>query len=463
MSIRSRARAQGAGSSPLPGPADVRPARSGVIRSAEWAVWLGAAFAARLAYGWLLHSRLAPGFGWEGDDGYDELARLWLGGHGYVRWQGGPPTLERLPLYPQLLGLLFRAGGGHAERLTWVVQSAFSTLSLAPLGALASRLGGARACRLALALGMIHPLGYLYNFRFMTEPLHLFLVSVFMWLSLRWVEAGGWLNAAGWGAALGAALMTRSALLPVAPILLAVTAIARSRGTAPAAGPRRWSGSLVLALLACLAVLAPWMGRAAALGGGLASSGAAAAVYHGLAVSRAAWERTDLGAVDRASDQELERRLGAALPHLRPADLSWEAERDKVARRLAAQSFAGGWLRAVESLRNLALSWYLTYTPRGTALAALFQIPLLVGLAAAVRRRGRAWPPAAWPALALAASVTLVQALVYPHFRFMAPATWAALALVAGGLAGATRPGATATDTAPESPGSGRGRPRQVA
>jgi hypothetical protein len=272
-------------------------------------------------------------------------------------------------------------------------------------------------------------------------------VSTFLWLAGRWVETGGWLRAAGWGATLGAALMTRSALLPVAPILVAVTAAARARSASDGSGRRGFWGPLAFALTVCAAVLAPWVTRAGARGGGLVSSGTAGAVYHGLAVSRAAWERSDLGAVDRASDQELEARLRAALPHLQPADWRWEVARDRVARRLAAGAFAdGGWLRAAETVRNLALSWYLTYTPRGTALAALCQIPLLIGLAAAARRRGRAWPRAVWPALALTTSVTLVQALIYPHFRFMAPATWAALVLVAGGWMG-----------------SGRGRPRSVA
>lgn len=441
------------------------------LRPREWVAWLAAALALRLAYGWILHPRWAGAFGWAGDDGYDEIARLWLGGRGYVRWEGGPPTLERLPLYPAFLALFFGAAGARGEALAHLAQCLLSTLSLLPLGSLASRLGGARACRAALALGLLHPLGYVYNFRFMTEPLHLLLVAVFVWLAARCAEAGGVARAAACGAALGAALLTRSSLAPIAPALLIVMALARQREARPETparadpkvGPRGASGGsaesgpgsaparlLLAAALACAAVVAPWLARARGLGGGLISSGSAAAVYHGLAVSRAAWQTARLGEVDRGSDQALEAHLRRTLPGLRPEEPRWEAERQRVAWRLAAEAFRDDpALRLAEFLRNLALAWYLTYTPKGTAVAALVQVPLLVALAVGLRRRGRRWPPALWPLLGLVAALSLQQALVYPHFRFMSPATWAALAVAAGACAGGG--------------GDGRGRARSVA
>jgi len=425
------------------GPGGGRPA----LPLREWLLWLLAALAARLLYGWLMHPRLAGAFGWIGDDGYDEIARLWLGGGGYVRWPGGPPTLERLPLYPLFLAAAFKAGGAHGETLAYVLQSALSTLALLPLGALAGRLAGANACRAALALGLTHPIGYLYNFRLMSEPVHLALVAGFLWLAARWIEEGGAARAAACGAALGAALVTRSSLAPLAPFLLGAAALARvavcsgrDAGRGPGAeggaprGARIWraSGSIGVAVAACVLVLSPWLWRARALGGGLISSGSAAAAYHGLAVSRAAWQGGDLGEVDRRSDQDLEARLRAALPGLRPEDRRWEVERERVTRRLVWGEIAPHpWRRLVETFRNLALAWYLTYTPRATAVAAFFQVPLLAAVAVAARRRGRRWPPGWWPALILLAGQTLLQALFYPHFRFTACATWVALALAA--------------------------------
>lgn len=423
------------------GPAGGRPA----LPRREWLLWLLAALAARLLYGWLMHPRLAGAFGWIGDDGYDEIARLWLGGGGYVRWPGGPPTLERLPLYPLFLAAAFKAGGAHGETLAYVLQSALSTLALLPLGALAGRLAGVNACRAALVLGLAHPIGYVYNFRFMSEPLHLALVAGFLWLAARWIEEGGAARAAACGAALGAALVTRSSLAPLAPVLLGAAALARAAvrsGRDAERGARIWraSGSIGVAVAACVLVLTPWLWRARALGGGLISSGSAAAAYHGLAVSRAAWQGGDLGEVDRRSDQDLEARLRAALPGLRPEDRRWEVERERVTRRLVWGEIAAHPLRRlVETFRNLALAWYLTYTPRATALAALFQVPLLAAAAVAARRRGRRWPPGWWPALILLAGQTLVQALFYPHFRFMGCATWVALALAAEVCAPAAR------------------------
>ena len=433
------------------GPAGGRPA----LPRHEWLLWLLAALAARLLYGWLIHPRLAGAFGWIGDDGYDEIARLWLGGRGYVRWPGGPPTLERLPLYPLFLAAVFKAGGARGETLAYVLQSALSTLALLPLGALAGRLAGVNACRAALVLGLAHPIGYVYNFRFMSEPLHLALVAGFLWLAARWIEEGGAARAAACGAALGAALVTRSSLAPLAPVLLGAAALARAavrngreagrgpgvEGVAPR-GARIWraGGSIGVAAAACVLVLAPWLWRARALGGGLMSSGSAAAAYHGLAVSRAAWQGGDLGEVDRRSDQDLEVRLRGALPGLRPEDRRWEAERERVTRRLVwGEIAAHPWHRLVETFRNLALAWYLTYTPRATAVAALFQVPLLAAVAVAARRRGRRWPPGWWPALILLTGQTLLQALFYPHFRFMGCATWVALALAAEVCAAAAR------------------------
>jgi hypothetical protein len=400
----------------------------------EWWAWLAAAFAARLAFGWLAHPATASALEWLGDDGYDELAQLWLAGRGYVRWEGGPPSLERLPLYPALLAALFRLGGQHGPALAFVVQSALSALTLVPLAALAGRLGGPRACRLACGLWLLHPVGYLYNFRFMSEPLHLLLAISFLWASASWIERGGAGRASLSGALLGGALLTRSALAPLVPLLLgAAGAAGRLRqGASPGAVAR----DSLLALASGALVISPWLAHSIPLGGGLVSSGAPAAAFHGLAVSRAAWNTGWLGEVDRASDLELEAKLRAALPGLDVRDRRWDTERARLARRLAREEFAVEPLRrAAETFRNLSLAWFLTYTPRGTAVAAACQIPLLIAAAAALRRRGRRWPAAWAPALALAAGQTILQALVYPHFRFMSPATCVILALVAGAAA----------------------------
>ncbi len=404
-----------------------------VPRAAEWCGWIAAAFAVRLLYGWIVQPYLEGPFGWSGDDGYDEIARLWLDGQGYVRWPGGPPTLERLPLYPLFLAGLFRLGGGAGGMLVAGTQALLSSVTLLPLGVLASRLGGLGSCRMALLLATLHPVGILYNFRYMTEPLHSFLVLVCLWWMLRWIEEGGWLRAALAGVTFGALALTRSALLPLAPWIAVAAVLARHRALAGAgrAGRRSILAQGVLALAACAVVLLPWVARAHHLGGGLISSGSAAAWYHGLDVSRAAWNGGSMGEVDRASDQALDAILRIAIPDLKPADPRWEIERDALTRRLALDRFlAEPWLRLAELGRNLTLSWYLTYTPHASVLAALFQVPLIIAMAVALRRRGRKWPPGLWPALALLAGQVLLQAAAYPHFRFMAPATWVAMALV---------------------------------
>ena len=412
-----------------------------VPRAAEWCGWLVAAFAVRLLYGWIVQPHLEGPFGWSGDDGYDEIARLWLDGRGYVRWPGGPPTLERMPLYPLFLAGIFQLGGGAGAMLAAAAQALLSSVTLLPLGALASRLGGLRSCRVALVIATLHPVGILYNFRYMTEPLHSFLVLVCLWWMLRWIEEGGWLRAAMAGVTFGAVALTRSALLPLAPWIAVVAVLARHRTLAGTgrASRRSISAQGVLALAACAVVLLPWVARARHLGGGLISSGSAAAWYHGLDVSRAVWNGGSMGEVDRASDQALDVLLRSALPDLDPAEPRWEIERNALTRRLALDRFlAEPGLRLAELGRNLTLSWYLTYTPLASALAALFQVPLMIAAAVVLRRRGRRWPPGWWPALALLSGQVLLQAAVYPHFRFMASATWVAMALVSD--LGARRP-----------------------
>jgi hypothetical protein len=333
-----------------------------------------------------------------------------------------------------------------------------SALTLPPLAALARRLGGRRAQRAAALLWIVHPLGSIYTFRYMTEPLHLLLTALFLAAAAEGIDRGGGGRGAACGAALGGALLTRSALLPLAPLLGAAIFLGR-RAACRRAGMGRGAALDALRLtaafaFAALAVVAPWWVRSRALGGGLLSSGAAAAAYHGLAVSRAAWERADLGEVDRRSDRELEARLRAFLPELDPAQARWEPERERATRRWVLDLLVEQpWLRAAEWFRNLTLAWFLTYTPRGTAAAAAWQVPLLLLLTAAVRRRRRDWPAGVWPALCLIAAQVSLQALLYPHFRFMSPATLAALAVAA----------AEACRLAPSArPGSGRGRARSV-
>lgn len=153
------------------------------------------------------------------------------------------------PLYPQFLAGLVRLGGESLVAVVFV-QLVLLAITAAVLCDLAERLTRSRAAGIAVALLTLgYPSLAAFAHYLWPEILHLFLFSVLLWILVARIDRPLWCALAG--VALGLALLSKSLLLPFAPLFLLA-----------AVWGRPWKGAalamaLVLALAA--ATVAPTM------------------------------------------------------------------------------------------------------------------------------------------------------------------------------------------------------------
>jgi Dolichyl-phosphate-mannose-protein mannosyltransferase len=244
------------------------------------------AFFARLVYSFFIFPRIGDALYWRGvDDGYDEIARNMLGGHGFVMMPGRPENLLIPPGYAYFLAGLYSLFGvemAEGARL-WIAQAALDALTCGALYAVGALLIRDRRVGLfAAAAWALYPQMIVYSARIAPEVLFtlLFLLLFVAWHALE--TRGGAGRALLAGATWGALVLTKEKVILLPALLLARLAWVRLRGdaAAPAEGgaatpPRARSRASRLALesalfvVAALVVIGPWLVRGYRLTGGL--------------------------------------------------------------------------------------------------------------------------------------------------------------------------------------------------
>jgi len=162
---------------------------------------------------WWLGRYPAPRTLWGDENGYlGSAVKLLAGDPGW--W------LEPLwpPLYSQFLAGLLWFGGGSLTTVV-LVQIALLVVTAVLLGDLTRRLCGSRAAGIAVVvLTLGYPPLVAFSHYLWPEVLHLFLFSALLWLMVVRGENRIWCAVAG--VALGLALLSKSLLMPFAPVLL---------------------------------------------------------------------------------------------------------------------------------------------------------------------------------------------------------------------------------------------------
>ncbi len=208
----------------------------------------GAAFAARGLYALSLAPTAIVD---RGDPRYFHLiAAVIAAGHGYIsplpwlRTHAALPSTEHPPLWPALLALVAKAGGGGwaAQRL---VGSAVGAGTVAVTGLIGRRVAGERAGLLAAALAAAYPTFVAVDGSLMSEPLFALSVALALLAALRTRERPTSGEAVALGLAVGAATLVRGEGV----LLLGLVIVARR--------PR----AIVAALVAAVVVIAPWSVR----------------------------------------------------------------------------------------------------------------------------------------------------------------------------------------------------------
>lgn len=191
---------------------------------------------------------------------YHRLAASVARGHGFgdtVLAAGGGPTAFRPPLYPFLLGVVYRLGGVDVGTAR-LVQAGLGVAAVGLLGLLAARLAGRKVALVTMALAAVYPPLLLAGGSLLSESVSLPLELGALLAALAHRRSGG-----GWRWPLLAGVLVGLAVLarPNHAVLLVPVALL-------VAGPRpRRRAPVAVAVVGAVAVVAPWAVRNAVVFG----------------------------------------------------------------------------------------------------------------------------------------------------------------------------------------------------
>ncbi len=224
------------------------------------------AFLARLVYSFFIFPKIGDALFWRGvDDGYDEIARNLLAGHGFAMSPGRPQNLLIPPGYVYFLSGLYSLFGvemGEGARL-WIAHAALDAITCGALYAIGALiLENRRAGLIAAVAWALYPQMIVYSARIAPEVLFtlVFLALYVAWVALE-ARGGAW-RALIAGAAWGALVLTKEKVILLPALLLARLLWVRRRE------PMRFAREGALFAAAALVVIGPWLYRGYALTGG---------------------------------------------------------------------------------------------------------------------------------------------------------------------------------------------------
>lgn len=184
----------------------------------------------------------------QGYSQYAALAQSLCAGNGYA-FADHLPTAFRVPLYSYFVAAA-TCGAGSPWPLI-IVQSLLSSATAVLAGLIARRMAGNGAGLVAAALYAVWPYAAWHDLSLQESGLHAFLAALATWLLVRLRDGQGKGLALASGVVLGAMLLTRATMLPFALSALVIVAL-------PFRGTTRVGGAII-AGLAMLAVLSPWL------------------------------------------------------------------------------------------------------------------------------------------------------------------------------------------------------------
>ncbi len=162
-------------------------------------------------------------------------------------------TAYRPPVTPLFYAAVY-AVAGHSYLAAHVANCLLAGMTVLLVYGIARRVFGATEGWLAAGVYAFYPLAVYYNLTLLSETHGAFLVCLFVWLALPFLEPGGWRWAVAAGLALGALLLCKPGFVFLVPLLLVwAWVICRTNILL-------WSRALLILLLAGMVVL-PWAVR----------------------------------------------------------------------------------------------------------------------------------------------------------------------------------------------------------
>ncbi len=213
----------------------------------------------RLVYAFAVFPAIGERLHWKGvDDGYDEIARHILHGHGFVDRPGDIPNLVTPPGYVYFLALLYFVFGEEVNEGIRIrfVQPLLDGATVLLIFFIGMRVFKDRRVALLASLAWaLYPQAIVYNARVAPEVLFVLLLTAMMLFLLRLRAEGRLGDAAATGILFGLAVLVKEKVI-FFPVVLAALVLGLRRFPLP----RRVL--LVLAMFAATAaVTAPWIAR----------------------------------------------------------------------------------------------------------------------------------------------------------------------------------------------------------
>ncbi len=222
--------------------------------------------ALRLIYSFFIFPVIGDRLHWRGvDDGYDEIARNILDGHGFVDAPGRVPNLLTPPGYVYFLTGLYALTGQEVNEgiRIWLIHPLLdgaTCLLIYLLGMLCFR---NRKTALAGAIfWAVYPQIIVYNARVAPEVLFTFLVTLTVYFWVRLQQNGRQADAIAAGASLALAMLVKEKLILLPPLLLLVVLLR------PPGGFVHRIRLAVATGISILVVLTPWLVRGYDVTGG---------------------------------------------------------------------------------------------------------------------------------------------------------------------------------------------------
>jgi 4-amino-4-deoxy-L-arabinose transferase-like glycosyltransferase len=373
----------------------------------------------RLVYGLLVFERIADRFAWRQDDEYPRIAYTLVAAGKYSVSETSLPTMKRLPVHPLFLAGIYALFGTSALAVR-VVQSLVCVATCILVYLTAGEVSNDKVAGLAALMFAFYPNSILYSARALSETTYTFLLSLFCFALVRMLRSPGVRTAISAGIPFGLLLLTKSTTILLPPFLLLVLLSRPYR-------QRLWRvvGSLVLVALVAFLFLLPWTVRNYRLSGKIValSTWGGAPFYQGYYVATHLATGYGSTQLDGEAIQERRRLVGERyIPVGQAVDEYYE---DRIAYSLVWEKIKG---RPVYSswifVRNLFVTWFLTFGQLTTVISFCVHIPLLlVSVGAVAVMRGQ--DPHTWiralPLLLVLAYFNLGHAIIYPHVRFMVP------------------------------------------
>jgi len=373
----------------------------------------------RLVYGLVVFEHIADRYSWRLDDEYSDIAYTLITSGKYAVSETSPPTMKRLPLHPLILAGVYAVFGRSLVAVR-IFQSLLCAITCAMVYLTAREVANERVAGIASLIFAFYPNSILYSARTLSETTYFLLLSIFCLALVRWFKAPGVWTSMASGLSFGTLMLTKSTtvLLPLFLLLTLLSAHYRKRLW------RVISGIVLMVFVAAL-VMSPWVIRNYKLTGRVIvlSTWGGAPFYHGYYLATHLSDgcrgfRLDHEAAKEARHLVRERYT----PIGEPID---EYYQDRIAyslvwERIMARPLYSFWI----FLRNMFLTWFLTYGRMTTIVSFFVHVPMLSLAAYAILVMLRR-DPCAWikmlPLGLICTYFNLFHAVVYPHVRYMSP------------------------------------------